>query len=551
MSYSYAFEKVGAGAAYFYVMEARTAPNRKIQDFLYQLACQGINELFLIVLTETQELCTYTSGMDSRINLITTPDFLMGVSDIQSGYTQNGIPLSMEEAALIFQCTNGWAPLVSKIFHRIKQNGKHTLWRSIGHFSDCWDANIERPEQLGYSLPLRNLLTRMSLTDAFTLADVEQIDRDSGGLLSCEMPAWKCLDVDDRPALLYYDDITGLYHPHWLLRCRFLKAFEDLPVDEQVRLRAAHAKLHEGNIDISNELHKTCKLLFALREEEAAERVRSLKLKEPYISSRDQCCLLIVESFAIALQGHAQNAVANLEKEYVGRCETGAFYDGKQLILGSLFLRCCLGGTYAEALNGFAEELLYTDLFQEVDAWHFMPWLRSIILLHGDRMAELETVMEMTQTYSEEAEAIRCFFLALARTASDQQMHTAIRRLANVDCRLPLVFCYGRIIEYLQKYPEEEKEFLNGVKSVVNHYGRHILANRKTGADVYSTRLTRRQMEAAKLAAAGLSNKEIAQQMGVSLDTVKTTLRQVFQKLQINHRRELISLDLNHTIVTP
>jgi DNA-binding NarL/FixJ family response regulator len=51
--------------------------------------------------------------------------------------------------------------------------------------------------------------------------------------------------------------------------------------------------------------------------------------------------------------------------------------------------------------------------------------------------------------------------------------------------------------------------------------------------------LTARRQEVAMLAAHGLSNREIAQKLGVTEGTVKTHLHAIYEKLDVHSRTEL------------
>lgn len=62
----------------------------------------------------------------------------------------------------------------------------------------------------------------------------------------------------------------------------------------------------------------------------------------------------------------------------------------------------------------------------------------------------------------------------------------------------------------------------------------HRIAQR--GDDV---QLTPRQLEIAELAARGETNAEIAQRLGISVNTVKVRLKQVFERLDVCNRTEL------------
>jgi len=55
-------------------------------------------------------------------------------------------------------------------------------------------------------------------------------------------------------------------------------------------------------------------------------------------------------------------------------------------------------------------------------------------------------------------------------------------------------------------------------------------------------RLTKRQSEVARLAARAFSDREIADELGVSPHTVHTHLRNIFARLEISSREELTEL---------
>jgi two-component system, NarL family, nitrate/nitrite response regulator NarL len=62
-----------------------------------------------------------------------------------------------------------------------------------------------------------------------------------------------------------------------------------------------------------------------------------------------------------------------------------------------------------------------------------------------------------------------------------------------------------------------------------------------------TTRLTKREEEVARLVAAGLSNREVSEKLGLSQHTIKNYLSRVFEELDISNRTELFLYVLSQT----
>jgi two-component system nitrate/nitrite response regulator NarL len=54
-------------------------------------------------------------------------------------------------------------------------------------------------------------------------------------------------------------------------------------------------------------------------------------------------------------------------------------------------------------------------------------------------------------------------------------------------------------------------------------------------------RLTKRRRQVATLASHGLSNREVAEKLGVTVGTVKTHLHAIYEKLDLHSRTDLAS----------
>lgn len=76
-------------------------------------------------------------------------------------------------------------------------------------------------------------------------------------------------------------------------------------------------------------------------------------------------------------------------------------------------------------------------------------------------------------------------------------------------------------------------------RSLFNELARRRPASEKRGGD---DSLTRREIETAKLLGRGLSNKEIAHELNLSVATIKNHVHAVLQKLQVSRRSQVSTL---------
>ena len=61
-----------------------------------------------------------------------------------------------------------------------------------------------------------------------------------------------------------------------------------------------------------------------------------------------------------------------------------------------------------------------------------------------------------------------------------------------------------------------------------------------------SASLTSREMELLKLAASGLSNRQIADRLDISISTVKNHFRNILSKLHLKNRRQAVAYARHH-----
>ena len=85
------------------------------------------------------------------------------------------------------------------------------------------------------------------------------------------------------------------------------------------------------------------------------------------------------------------------------------------------------------------------------------------------------------------------------------------------------------------------------LKQILKHA--HKYALKPLGSDV-GEKLTNRESDIFRLAARGMSNKDIASQLGISLRTVKGYLGNIFSKLEVSSRTEAVIAGFRSGIIT-
>ena len=106
---------------------------------------------------------------------------------------------------------------------------------------------------------------------------------------------------------------------------------------------------------------------------------------------------------------------------------------------------------------------------------------------------------------------------------------------------MPFVHNYSTISDLMAEtvVSRDFSSFIKHVVKISKNYEKGIKSIKKAGHILADYGLTVREADVAKLAAQRLSNKEIASQLFIAESTVKSNMKVIFNKLQINSRAEL------------
>ena len=531
----------------FYVAEIRGDVSPGVLDFLYRLATAHIHHFFIILITEIKSLHGLEKDTDSYVNLITEPFFLMDQEDIQKSFGEQGISLLSEEAAMIFHYTHGWVPLVGSIFRLLCQYRKADAWEAVPNLFISWEDKLDEPEKTDYTPHQRAIFTRMSPAETFTLEEALRIcARPEAPVLPVcdEKELRKALRPNYLPPFAYYSERSGLYHVHYLLAQRFQSDFEDLPQTERevVGNMLAERKTDvEGFLQSVNAIHDD---ILALRIDDAKNKLREFELAHRPADRSKAARLQLLSAWAEVLSGRARYAMEQLEK-VVRECYVdGRWADGEMLISGSLLMREFLGHDYRQNIEG-AEEWMLRHRSSRQDVFPGENILFLILaLLHREDMKQLEVYLSRLGEQGQPlSETLRRLGLAASRGAqgkkAEEDLVEAIRLGNRHNLRLPFVVFYEHLLPLFPKKAEDEalEAFLSTVRAAVNPYRRKMRKNYEKHQDAYGAQLTARQTEIVELLRQRLSNKEIADRLGISENTVKTLVKTIFQKLGVESRR--------------
>lgn len=195
-----------------------------------------------------------------------------------------------------------------------------------------------------------------------------------------------------------------------------------------------------------------------------------------------------------------------------------------------------------------------------------VPWARHALLAHTGvgRLADASRVLEWLERC---AAALPCRWPriaiatgkgALAEAAGDRVMadglfHEALRLHDGLELPIQKVETLHQYGAFLRRsgQPSRARSVLTEALRLAEDHGAHWLAN-QVHRELASAggrrrrreepeRLTSQEQRVAELAAGGLTNKEIAQRLWLHVSTVESHLQQVYSKLGIRSRRQLMT----------
>lgn len=171
--------------------------------------------------------------------------------------------------------------------------------------------------------------------------------------------------------------------------------------------------------------------------------------------------------------------------------------------------------------------------------------------LHEEKFSEMlaaeDEILSIVEKYPN-AFTIGCIYLIFAAAASAleriEEAKAYIRKVADMVGFEPIML-YAKYGEWLMKPFQELLEEDERYKSIIAACRKMSRAGKSARNREYTgifPMLTRRENDIALLAVDGHTNKQIAAQLFISENTVKSSLKNIFAKLEINSRRDLLRI---------
>ena len=301
----------------------------------------------------------------------------------------------------------------------------------------------------------------------------------------------------------------------------------------------------DGDFWNAPELQEVRRLAESMEREQGLISVERARMKAQRFSALWDACDYY-SALLLALGGQCVKALDNLNRAFESRVQEGEFQSAWRLLLAQLQVRVFVGGHWFSdeqaIMLHYANQRIYegNGITKTAAAFAFLQAgdpRRTIALLSEDAPAdaidEAWRGYMLAAAYREigfEDEAKRCLAEGRAVAVTD-------------DICLPaLVFYDAGMAIGKGKRDRGEAEWTPlppQWRERLAAWRRAIKKNSGGVASNVRSQLTVRESEIAELASRSLTNKEIAAQLNISENTVKTTLKRVYQKLGVSGRAEL------------
>ena len=120
-----------------------------------------------------------------------------------------------------------------------------------------------------------------------------------------------------------------------------------------------------------------------------------------------------------------------------------------------------------------------------------------------------------------------------------ESLKKAFELVRSTENMASVVFYGSDLVGLIRQLPEEFKKESEMALKAIADYNKNREKCRAAMQGSRFSGLTKRESQVASCAASGMINREISEKLGISENTVKTTLQRIFSKLDITSRRQL------------
>lgn len=184
-------------------------------------------------------------------------------------------------------------------------------------------------------------------------------------------------------------------------------------------------------------------------------------------------------------------------------------------------------------------------------AYPYATMIKMLVALHDEKYTEIlsaeEEILAFVKRYPNRFTIGNIYLIFASAAASLARIEEAkdyIRKTVDLVETGPVMLYarYGEwLVKPLQELAEEDESYKPVISACRKFSDIHKSAMKKNYTGIFPT-LTKRENDIALLAVDGFTNKQIAAQLFISENTVKSSLKNIFTKLGISSRRDLLRI---------